>query len=172
MSFSGTPSTFNYILKLYNWLCSCCLFLIWEQSKIEELWGTSFQNENTHCSIFAFFKRSSLCLLGVMNWKSGFQGQSVYCCNLGKNVTIMWKREIELNLLLHRRNSSSWHEHKPWELRQANMFWKLLNTILPHVGHHGIQYNYFLGIHVVRRSQFNSKLFYKLHFNQHSPKWV
>ena len=26
------------------------------------------------------------------------------------------------------------------------MFWKLLNTILPHVGHHGIQYNYFLGI--------------------------
>ena len=38
------------------------------------------------------------------------------------------------------------------------MFWKLLNTILPHVGHHGIQYNYFLGIHVVRRSQFNLKI--------------
>ena len=63
LNFSGILSTFNCTLKLDNWLCSCCLFLIWEQSKIEELWGTSFQNENTHCSIFASFLSAHRCLL-------------------------------------------------------------------------------------------------------------
>ena len=60
-------------------------------------------------------------------------------------------REIELNLLLHRRNSSSWHEHKPWELRQANMFWKLLNTIL-------VTMEYTITFLGIQRSQFNPKI--------------